>query len=125
MRVDVTQGKAIPVINKEDEVLKSIEATYPGLGVGSFIVSVWQELQDYNPSGERHNILGKLLQLFSAEWMFHVITDDHSGGYIVEIPWNLELERELTPSEVTAILVRGKGGKDKQRTRRRGNGSNR
>ena len=59
MRVDVTQGKAIPVKNKEDEVLKTIEATYPGLGVGSFIVSVWQELQDYNPSGERHNVLGK------------------------------------------------------------------
>ena len=57
--------------------------------------------------------------------MFHVITDDHSGGYIVEIPWNLELERELTPSEVTAILVRGKGEKDKQGTVHRGNGSSR
>lgn len=58
MRVDVTQGKAVQVMNEDDEMLKTIESTYPGLGVSSFIVSVWQELQDYNPSGERHNFSG-------------------------------------------------------------------
>lgn len=57
--------------------------------------------------------------------VFHVLTDDNVGGYVVEIPWNIELERELTPSEVTAILVRGKCGKGKQGKRRRGTGSSR
>ena len=54
-----------------------------GLGVGDFIVGVWQELQLFNPS----------------------------GGYCVSIPWNVGLGRELAPAEVTAILMRGKDGR--------------
>jgi hypothetical protein len=34
----------------------------------------------------------------------------------VEIPWNVELGRELTPAEVTAILMQGKGKKKKKKT---------
>ena len=44
--------------------------------MADFVLGVWQELQDFNPS----------------------------GGYSVEIPWNIGLDRELTPAEVTAIL---------------------
>ena len=57
--------------------------------MGDFIVGVWQELQLFNPS----------------------------GGYAVEIPWNVGLGRELTPAEVTAILMQGKGKKKKKKKR--------
>ena len=55
-------------------------------GVADFILARWRELQIFNPS----------------------------GGYCVEIPWNLHSERELTPAEVTAIIMRGKP-KEKKR----------
>ena len=51
--------------------------------MAAFVLGVWQELQDFNPS----------------------------GGYCVEIPWNAGLDRELTPAEVTGITMQGKGKK--------------
>ena len=74
-------GVAEEVVNKDDPKLQQIERAYPGLGVAEFIVKRWQELQRVNSS----------------------------GGYTVEIPWHAKLERELTPAEVTTILMRGKG----------------
>jgi len=37
----------------------------------------------------------------------------------VEIPWNVELGRELTPAEVTAILMQGKGKKKKKKKKKK------
>ena len=68
-------------MNAEDPKLEQMEAAYPGLGVGAFVLNVWQELQRFNSS----------------------------GGYTVEIPWHNKEERELTPAEVTDVLMRGKG----------------
>jgi hypothetical protein len=51
MRVIVADSTAIEVINEEDGMLQQIEAAYPGMRVGEFILAVWQELQDFNPSG--------------------------------------------------------------------------
>jgi len=75
---------------RSDPKLVAMERAYPGLSVADFIVGVWQELQRYNSS----------------------------GGYTVEIPWHAKLERELTPVEVTEILMRGKGGKASKKKRR-------
>ena len=64
-----------------------IEKAYPELGVAGFVLSAWQELQCFNPS----------------------------GGYTVPIPWNAKEERELTPAEITDILMRGKGRRKKRK----------
>ena len=58
--------------------------------MGDFILEVWQELQLFNPS----------------------------GGSCVSIPWNVGLGRELSPAEVTAILMQGKGKKGKKKKKR-------
>ena len=81
MHVVVTDGAPEEVVNPDDPKLAQMEAAYPGQGVGAFVLSVWQELQRFNPS----------------------------GGYTVEIPWHNKEERELTPAEVTDVLMRGKG----------------
>ena len=81
MKVVVTDGVAEEVVNVDDPKLAQMEAAYPGQGVATFVLSVWQELQRFNPS----------------------------GGYTVEIPWHRKEERELTPAEVTDVPMRGKG----------------
>ena len=63
----------VEVVNTIDTMLQEMDQAYPGLSVADFVLGVWQELQDFNPS----------------------------GGYCVEIPWNAGVDRELTPSEVT------------------------
>jgi hypothetical protein len=68
-------------------MMRQMEGKYPGLGVAGFILSRWQELQLFNPS----------------------------GGYSVEIPWNEALERELTPAELMTIMMQGKGKKKKKK----------
>ena len=87
MKVVVTDGVAAEIVNDDDPKLAQMEKAYPGLGVAAFVLSVWQELQRFNPS----------------------------GGYTVEIPWHNKEERELTPAEVTDVLMRGKGGKRRGR----------
>ena len=91
MKVVVTDGVGEEVVNDQDPKLAQMEAAYPGQGVGAFVLSVWQELQRFNPS----------------------------GGYTVEIPWHNKEERELTPAEVTDVLMRGKGKGGKGRRGRR------
>ena len=91
MKVVVTNGVAEEVVNDQDPKLAQMEAAYPGQGVATFVLSVWQELQRFNPS----------------------------GGYTVEIPWHNKEERELTPAEVTDVLMRGKGKGGKGRRGRR------
>jgi hypothetical protein len=81
LKVVVTGDEAVEVVNRDDDMMKKMEEVYPGLQVADFILKVWRELQQFNPS----------------------------GGYTVEIPWSVGLDRELTPAEVTAILRRGKG----------------
>ena len=83
MKVVVSGDDAVEVVNADDAMLQQMEQAYPGLGVADFILGVGQQLQDFNPS----------------------------GGCSVEIPWNSGLDRELTPSEVTAIAMQGKGKK--------------
>eukprot|EP01045_Picozoa_sp_COSAG04_P006990 COSAG04_NODE_355_length_16048_cov_133.443511_5_plen_1065_part_00 len=92
MRVVVGEdGAPREVVNKKDPKLLQIEKAYPGLGAADFVLSVWQELLRFNSS----------------------------GGYTVEIPWHVAQKRELTPTEVTDIVARGKG-KRKKKTRGRG-----
>ena len=91
MKVVVTDGVGEEVVNDQDPKLAQMEAAYPGQGVATFVLSVWQELQRFNPS----------------------------GGYTVEIPWHNKEERELTPAEVTDVLMRGKGKGGKGRRGRR------
>jgi len=91
MKVVVTNGVAEEVVNDQDPKLAQMEAAYPGQGVATFVLSVWQELQRFNPS----------------------------GGYTVEIPWHNKEQRELTPAEVTDVLMRGKGKGGKGRRGRR------
>ena len=54
-----------------------MEHAYSGLGVAEFILQRWLELQQFNPS----------------------------GGYSVQIPWHQQDKRELTPAEVTQIML--------------------
>jgi hypothetical protein len=89
IKVIVTDDGPSEVANMDDAMLRRIEEAYPGMEVASYILKVWQELQLFNPS----------------------------GGYTVEIPWNNHENRELTPAEVTEILMRGKG---KKKTNKRG-----
>eukprot|EP01046_Picozoa_sp_COSAG06_P047101 COSAG06_NODE_6786_length_2783_cov_2.020492_2_plen_289_part_00 len=86
MKVVMVDGEAKEVVNTDDPMMQQMEVAYPGLGVAEFILARWQELQQFNPS----------------------------GGYSVEIPWNAGLGKELTPAEVTTILMRGKGKRKKQ-----------
>jgi hypothetical protein len=79
------------VVNTDDPMMQQMEQEYPGLGVADFVLARWQELQIFNSS----------------------------GGYSVEIPWNLDSERELTPAEVTAIIMRGK---TRKKERKQGSG---
>ena len=96
MKVIVSGDDDVEVVNTSDTMLQQMEQAYPGLGVADFVLGVWQELQDFNPS----------------------------GGYSVEIPWNTGLDRELTPSEAMAITMQGKGkGKGKKKTRWKGGGN--
>ena len=65
-------------LDPDDHWVQAIEGKYPEQGVSEFVVKVWQELQQFNAS----------------------------GGYSVEIPWHRAEERELTPAEVTEIMMR-------------------
>lgn len=85
MKVMLVDGEPEEVVNPEDTMMQQMEQAYPGLGVAEFILARWQELQEFNPS----------------------------GGYTVEIPWNKQLGKELTPAEVTSILIQGKGKRKK------------
>ena len=67
-------------MNPGDGTVLYVEAKYPGAGVAQYVVTCWQELQEFNAS----------------------------GGYSVEIPWHAEENRELTPAEVTSLMMRGK-----------------
>eukprot|EP01047_Picozoa_sp_COSAG01_P004859 COSAG01_NODE_162_length_23597_cov_21.924130_2_plen_169_part_00 len=88
----VTSGEEVTeVVNTDDPMMQQMEREYPGLGVADFVLARWQELQIFNSS----------------------------GGYSVEIPWNLDSERELTPAEVTAIIMRGK---TRKKERKQGSG---
>ena len=87
MKVVVVDGDAKEIVNADDPMMRQMEGKYPGLGVAGFILSRWQELQLFNPS----------------------------GGYSVEIPWNEALERELTPAELMTIMMQGKGKKKKKK----------
>ena len=86
MKVAVIDGDAKEVVNADDPMVQRIDREYPGLRAADFVIARWQELQLFNPS----------------------------GGYSVEIPWNVGLERELTPAEVTTIMMRGKGSRKTQ-----------
>jgi hypothetical protein len=86
MKVVVIDGDTKEVVNADDPMVQRIDREYPGLRVADFVIARWQELQLFNPS----------------------------GGYSVEIPWNVGLERELTPAEVTTIMMRGKGSRKTQ-----------
>jgi hypothetical protein len=86
MKVVTVGGEAKEIVNTDDPMIEQMEHWYPDLGVADFILARWRELQIFNPS----------------------------GSYCVEIPWNLHSERELTPAEVTAIIMRGKS-KEKKR----------
>ena len=86
MKVVVIDGDAKEVVNADDPMVQRIDREYPGLRVADFVIARWQELQLFNPS----------------------------GNYSVEIPWNVGLERELTPAEVTTIMMRGKGSRKTQ-----------
>ena len=79
-KVVISGGVGVETVNRNDAMMQQMEQAYPKLGVADFVLNVWQELQQFNPS----------------------------GGYSFEVPWNLEQDRELTPAEVTMILMQGK-----------------
>jgi ankyrin repeat protein len=80
MKVVINGGVGVETVNRNDAMMQQMQQAYPDMGVADFVLNVWQELQQFNPS----------------------------GGYTVEVPWNLESNRELTPAEVTMILMKGK-----------------
>jgi hypothetical protein len=95
MKVVVTAGgEPKSVVNADDPMMLKIEQAYPGMGVADFILARWNDLQTFNPS----------------------------GGYCVEIPWNVNQERELTPEELMTIMIQGKG---KRKKNKRGVGQHR
>ena len=61
-----------------DSWVNAIERTYPGRGVAKFVVTCWQELMRFNPS----------------------------GGYVVEIPWSHKYNDEMTAAEVVYALIK-------------------
>ena len=84
-------GEPKEEVNTDDTMMQQMEQAYPGLGVAEFVFARWKELQEFNPS----------------------------GGYTVLIPWNKGRGKELTPAEVTSILMQGKGKRKKHGSGRR------